>query len=247
VFVGAIPSDGKHAHRTRLGRTHQKARTRRRATHSAGTARPDTKGISRRLHLQQRRPAETGRNPIRNGQKGTDSQSKRCGQTTRRRQGDKRSDSRNAARPNPKCNGRGQGSEEIRARESESAGGSGGPGPDAPRTGCQVGKGKRRNAQAERAASKRTCDARPRPVPFDDSRLPFFALPPAVCEAWQWTGLAEPAIEPGFCVSVHGVAVVVDEARVTQLRTSGNGVVALQSAVATVALVERLGITQGNS
>lgn len=51
-----------------------------------------------------------------------------------------------------------------------------------------------------------------------------------------------PAVEPGFCVLVDGLAVVVDEARADQLRCGGNGIVALQAAVAFVVLARRLGI-----
>jgi hypothetical protein len=48
-----------------------------------------------------------------------------------------------------------------------------------------------------------------------------------------------PAIEPGFCLLADGLALVVDEARADQLRCSGNGVVALQSAAAFVVLARR--------
>ena len=61
----------------------------------------------------------------------------------------------------------------------------------------------------------------------------------------EWAGILErwpylaPAIEPGVCVVVDGLAVVVDEARADQLRAAGNGVVALQAACAFAELIGR--------
>lgn len=51
-----------------------------------------------------------------------------------------------------------------------------------------------------------------------------------------------PAIEPGLRVLADGVAYVVDESRADQLRCGGNGVVALQAAVAVVELGRRAGL-----
>lgn len=50
-----------------------------------------------------------------------------------------------------------------------------------------------------------------------------------------------PAVEPGLRVLVDGVAYVVDESRADRLRAIGNGVVALQAAVAVRQLVRLLG------
>jgi len=67
-------------------------------------------------------------------------------------------------------------------------------------------------------------------------------------EAWaEWADLLNtrpylsPAVEPGFRVLVDGLAVVVDKSRADQLRCAGNGVVALQAAVAFTELVRRIG------
>ena len=49
-----------------------------------------------------------------------------------------------------------------------------------------------------------------------------------------------PAIEPGFCRMVDGVATPVDRHRQHRLRAAGNGVVALQAATAFVELFRRL-------
>lgn len=59
----------------------------------------------------------------------------------------------------------------------------------------------------------------------------------------NWRDIPEafwPAVEPGFRLSVDGMAVVVDESRADQLRCSGNGVVATCAAVAFVELVRRV-------
>ena len=74
------------------------------------------------------------------------------------------------------------------------------------------------------------------------SGLPVFAPGPA---APEWKRIVEtspwlaPAIEPGLCVLAYGVALVVDQSRADQLRCAGNGVVALQAAVALVELLSR--------
>ena len=71
----------------------------------------------------------------------------------------------------------------------------------------------------------------------------FFAPGPA---SRDWPGILAaaphlaPAVEPGIRGVVDGLAVVVDEARADQLRCIGNGVVALQAAVALVELLRRL-------
>lgn len=65
----------------------------------------------------------------------------------------------------------------------------------------------------------------------------------------RWTAIISehnhlaPALKPGFCVVVDGLAVVVAESRPDQLRTVGNGVVPLQAALATVLLARRAGIS----
>lgn len=99
-------------------------------------------------------------------------------------------------------------------------------------------------AEMEHAASERGTTAElsgfgPGIEPADS---PIFAPHPGDRE-WrrilaESTHLA-PAIEPGFRCVVDGLALVVDEARADQLRCVGNGVVALQAAVAFVELLRR--------
>lgn len=69
----------------------------------------------------------------------------------------------------------------------------------------------------------------------------FFAPGP---HGWGplWDTHLAPAIESGVCVLADGLALVVDASRVDQLRLSGNGVVALQAAVAAIVLGRRLEI-----
>lgn len=55
-----------------------------------------------------------------------------------------------------------------------------------------------------------------------------------------WPHLA-PAVEPGFCVLVDGVALALDAERASQLRCSGNGVVPIQAALAFAILAKRAG------
>jgi hypothetical protein len=77
---------------------------------------------------------------------------------------------------------------------------------------------------------------------FIGESCPLFALGP---DDLRWGEILErnphlrPAVESGVCVVVDGVAVVVDEARADQLRAAGNGVVALQAAVAFSVLLGR--------
>lgn len=62
----------------------------------------------------------------------------------------------------------------------------------------------------------------------------------------RWAGIVSrrpdlaPAIEPSLRVLADGLACPLDESRADQLRCSGNGVVALQAAVAVVELVRRV-------
>lgn len=56
------------------------------------------------------------------------------------------------------------------------------------------------------------------------------------------TGYLAPAVESGLRMLVDGMAMVVDESRADQLRCAGNGVVALQAAVAFTVLDRRAGI-----
>ncbi len=73
----------------------------------------------------------------------------------------------------------------------------------------------------------------------------FFA--PGPLDA-RWPGIVAarpdlaPTIEPGVRLLADGLAGVVDESRARQLRQTGNGVVALQAAVAFVELVRRAGL-----
>lgn len=65
-----------------------------------------------------------------------------------------------------------------------------------------------------------------------DGRLPTLTDEAYDCRA--------PAIKPGVCLLVDGQSLVVDASRADQLRCGGNGVVALQAAVAFVELVRRI-------
>lgn len=84
-----------------------------------------------------------------------------------------------------------------------------------------------------------------RPNLGTDGELPLFAPGPADS---RWGGIVAnypylaPAIEPGIRVLADGLAYLVDESRSDQLRCAGNGVVALQAAVAFVTLARRAGI-----
>jgi len=74
--------------------------------------------------------------------------------------------------------------------------------------------------------------------------VPVFAPGPSDTAVWQRI-LADrphlaPAVEPGVRVLVDGVAMVVDACRADQLRCGGNGVVALQAAVALMELLSRI-------
>lgn len=51
-----------------------------------------------------------------------------------------------------------------------------------------------------------------------------------------------PAVEPGFCVLVDGVAYVVDASRAPQLRATGNGVVPLAAGIAFDFLLSEIGL-----
>lgn len=65
---------------------------------------------------------------------------------------------------------------------------------------------------------------------------------------YRWAGIVTdrpdlaPATEPGVHMLADGMAYLVDESRNHQLRQAGNGVVALQAAVAIVTLARRAGI-----
>lgn len=59
---------------------------------------------------------------------------------------------------------------------------------------------------------------------------------PGIIERYPWLA---PAVEPGFCVLVDELALVVDAGRADQLRQTGNGVFPLQGAVAFMELVRR--------
>jgi site-specific DNA-cytosine methylase len=76
-------------------------------------------------------------------------------------------------------------------------------------------------------------------------RLSIFAPGPA---AAKWAGIISaspwlaPATEPGVCMLVNGLALMVDESRNHQLRQVGNGVVPLCAAAAIVELMRRAGV-----
>jgi DNA (cytosine-5)-methyltransferase 1 len=113
--------------------------------------------------------------------------------------------------------------------------------PDAAKQRTDKRQRKRRKAKAGSESRSERCSENGA-AEVSAQEMPFFAMPPQACEAWQEGAPIEPAVEPGLCVNVHGLALVVDEARNTQLRTSGNGVVALQAAVAVHEAGRRLGI-----
>ena len=99
--------------------------------------------------------------------------------------------------------------------------------------GLQERSGEHGNSGEERPSIERDC-------------LPLFAPGPQ-SKLWG-TVVANaphlaPAIEPGLRVLVDGLAYVVDESRADQLQCAGNGVVALQAAVAFAVLLGRLGVT----
>lgn len=81
-----------------------------------------------------------------------------------------------------------------------------------------------------------------------DTDLPVFAPGPGNPDWHEFIaetgGLVAPAVKPGFCVLVDGVAVVVDAGRADALRIVGNGVVPLQVAVAALVLFQRAGIVK---
>lgn len=93
-------------------------------------------------------------------------------------------------------------------------------------------------APSQRKRNKR---AEPRRPPFFDGEI--FAPGPSDS---QWRQVLSdyahfaPAIEPGFRVRIDGELLVVDQSRADQLRCAGNGVVALQAAVAFVELMRRI-------
>jgi DNA (cytosine-5)-methyltransferase 1 len=73
----------------------------------------------------------------------------------------------------------------------------------------------------------------------------YFFAPGPDSDLWERTVRSQnpqlwPKLEPGFRVLVDGLALVVDENRSNQLRCAGNGVVALQGAVAFAELFQRL-------
>lgn len=73
---------------------------------------------------------------------------------------------------------------------------------------------------------------------------PLFAPGPGDLTAWRGilgdSPHLAPAVEPGLRVLADGLALVVDASRADQLRCAGNGVVALQAAVALVELLSRV-------
>lgn len=95
--------------------------------------------------------------------------------------------------------------------------------------------------------AKRRGKGRLRQLPTAQRSSPFIFAPGPRSDQWPAiiadTPNLAPAIEPGFCVLVDGLAYVVDQSRADQLRCSGNGVVALQAAVAFAELLRRAGVT----
>jgi DNA (cytosine-5)-methyltransferase 1 len=105
-------------------------------------------------------------------------------------------------------------------------------------------------ADAECSGSQGPRSGKPRrrriAAPGDQPLADLFAPGPGDAERWRQILESQPqlapAIKPGFRLLADGLALVVDEARADQLRCSGNGVVALQSAAAFVVLARRAGL-----
>lgn len=80
---------------------------------------------------------------------------------------------------------------------------------------------------------------------IDKSQFGLFAPGPSspawkrIIDASPWLS---PALEPTFHQLVNGLAFDMDDCRAARLKCSGNGVVALQAALATVILAQRAGI-----
>jgi site-specific DNA-cytosine methylase len=78
----------------------------------------------------------------------------------------------------------------------------------------------------------------------DNGELPVFPPGPGDSAGWECilrdNPYLAPAVESGLRVLDHELALVVDEGRADQLRCAGNGVVALQAAVAFRVLAERI-------
>jgi DNA (cytosine-5)-methyltransferase 1 len=89
--------------------------------------------------------------------------------------------------------------------------------------------------------------------PLHGERPEDAPFPPSPGDFDAWGRIVEdgsadfraPAIKPGLRLLADGVALVVDESRADQLRCSGNGVVALQAAVALYVLDRRAGTGLG--
>lgn len=115
----------------------------------------------------------------------------------------------------------------------------------------EQGRGRDRLADGSRSvgyADKPRLQGRPDERRCADERLPF---PPGPAQRDQWGRILRsaphlaPAVEPGLCVLVDELALVVDAARADQLRGCGNGVVPLQAAFAFVSLARRSGLAVG--
>lgn len=207
------PNDGS---RGSPQREHRKRQTTGRSD-GGNETRPDAEGVEGRLLLQPGRSHEADAEPQRQRSSGPNATHKA---------GNRRQRKREEARP-----GTESGLERC---------GSDGPIPGGARHQERPRVG--RNARKKCPPAERAGAAGPPPVPVNTEGLPFFSMPPQECAAWQTGWLIEPAVEPGLRVGLHGLALVVDEARDTQLRTAGNGVVALQAAVAVHEAGRRLGI-----
>lgn len=113
-------------------------------------------------------------------------------------------------------------------------------GEGAAQSGLGCGSGNVGNARSERSEGPRQAEQNGR---REFAATGVFAPGPSSTE---WGRILEtsshlaPAIEPGLRVLVDGMALVVDASRADQLRCAGNGVVALQAAVAFVELVRRI-------
>lgn len=115
-----------------------------------------------------------------------------------------------------------------------------------PRRTSRVGGRSDSVADAECSRSQNECEisAQGRKLDAGDG-CPIFAPGPSDFDGWSRVvadgsfDFRAPAIKPGIRVLVDGLALVVDQSRADQLRCAGNGVVAVQGAVAFVELMRR--------
>jgi DNA (cytosine-5)-methyltransferase 1 len=147
---------------------------------------------------------------------------------------------------NPTGNGRHQGRPEPSGEQGRS---------DASECGCTVAdtSSKRSETWLSGLDSRHEGDAGLAIDRGDGSPRPLFAPGPtdpswpAILERWPELAPAiDKATEPGLCGVADGLASGAHDSRAARLRCGGNGVVALQAAVAVVRLLRRAGMNQPN-